>query len=111
MIGFFASVDRIGFYQHLVNKQKNNANSTSEIYLFLKLVTIGDTAGEISISLSWYLVAGGIYYQHLVLKLDAGKMGMLKDKSQIVTARPLDQHISKTAALMECSQSAVVKSG
>lgn len=79
-------------------------------------MTISDTAGEISISLSWYLVVGGIYYQHLVLKLDAGKMGMLKDlresdKSQIVIARPLDQHISKTAALMECSQSAVVKSG
>ncbi|KAK3554937.1 hypothetical protein QTP86_001569 [Hemibagrus guttatus] len=42
----------------------------------------------------------------------AGKMGKRKDlsefdKGQIVMARPLDQSISKTAALVWCSQSAV----
>lgn len=52
-----------------------NANSTSEIYLFIKFVTIGDTAGEISMSLSWYLFAGGTYYQHLVLKVRRRKNG------------------------------------
>ncbi|KAK3560410.1 hypothetical protein QTP86_008469 [Hemibagrus guttatus] len=40
----------------------------------------------------------------------AGKMGKRKDlsefdKGHIVMARPLDQSISKTAALVECSQS------
>ncbi|KAK3508236.1 hypothetical protein QTP70_017665 [Hemibagrus guttatus] len=44
----------------------------------------------------------------------SGKMGKLKDlsefeqKGQIVMARPLDQSISKTAALVGCSRSAVV---
>ncbi|KAK3525450.1 hypothetical protein QTP86_031539 [Hemibagrus guttatus] len=43
----------------------------------------------------------------------AGKMGKRKDliefdKGQIVMARPLDQSISKTAALVVCSRSAVV---
>ncbi|KAK3573328.1 hypothetical protein QTP86_022710, partial [Hemibagrus guttatus] len=42
----------------------------------------------------------------------AGKMGKCKDlsefdKDQIVMARPLDQSISKTAALVGCSRSAV----
>ncbi|KAK3544025.1 hypothetical protein QTP70_035036, partial [Hemibagrus guttatus] len=42
-----------------------------------------------------------------------GKMDKRKDlsefdKGQIVMARPLDQNIPKTAALMGCSQSAVV---
>ncbi|KAK3525280.1 hypothetical protein QTP86_024914 [Hemibagrus guttatus] len=46
--------------------------------------------------------------------IEAGKMGKLKDlsefeqKGQIVMARPLDQSISKTAALVGCSRSAVV---
>ncbi|KAK3571724.1 hypothetical protein QTP86_017841, partial [Hemibagrus guttatus] len=44
--------------------------------------------------------------------LEEGKMGKRKDlskfdKGQIVMARPLDQSISKTAALVECSWSAV----
>ncbi|KAK3547829.1 hypothetical protein QTP86_031976, partial [Hemibagrus guttatus] len=30
------------------------------------------------------------------------------DKGQIVMGRPLDQSISKTAALVECSRSAVI---
>ncbi|KAK3572367.1 hypothetical protein QTP86_032597 [Hemibagrus guttatus] len=43
----------------------------------------------------------------------AGKMGKRKglsefDKGQIVMARRLDQSISKTVALVGCSQSAVV---
>ncbi|KAK3538480.1 hypothetical protein QTP86_004653 [Hemibagrus guttatus] len=43
----------------------------------------------------------------------AGKMAKRKDlsefdKGQIVMARPLDQSISKTAALVGCSRSAVV---
>ncbi len=45
--------------------------------------------------------------------LEAGKMGKRKDlsefdKGQIVMARQLGQSISKTAALVGCSQSAVV---
>ncbi|KAK3533095.1 hypothetical protein QTP70_006773 [Hemibagrus guttatus] len=45
--------------------------------------------------------------------LEAGKMDKRKDlgefdKGQIVMARPLDQSISKTAALLGCSRSAVV---
>ncbi|KAK3561837.1 hypothetical protein QTP86_017051 [Hemibagrus guttatus] len=44
--------------------------------------------------------------------IQAGKMGKRKDlsefdKGQIVMARPLDQNISKTAALVGCSRSAV----
>ncbi|KAK3507069.1 hypothetical protein QTP70_003879 [Hemibagrus guttatus] len=54
--------------------------------------------------------------EHFVLKadvLETGKMGKSKDlsefdKGQIVMARPLDQSISKTAALVGCSRSAVV---
>ncbi|KAK3526020.1 hypothetical protein QTP70_012785 [Hemibagrus guttatus] len=55
--------------------------------------------------------------EHFVLKVDvleAGKMDKRKDLSefdegdQIVMARPLDQNISKTAALVGCSWSAVV---
>ncbi|KAK3541972.1 hypothetical protein QTP86_009228 [Hemibagrus guttatus] len=43
---------------------------------------------------------------------ETGKMGKGKDlskfdKGQIVMARPLDQSISKTAALVGCSRSAV----
>ena len=62
---------------------------------------------------------GGIYKaasEHFVLKVDvleAGKMGKRKDlsefdKGQIVMARRLGQSISKTAALVGCSRSAVV---
>ncbi|KAK3536066.1 hypothetical protein QTP70_026467 [Hemibagrus guttatus] len=45
--------------------------------------------------------------------LEAGKMDKSKDlsefdKGQIVMARPLDQNIFKTAALVGCSWSAVV---
>ncbi|KAK3542138.1 hypothetical protein QTP86_016464, partial [Hemibagrus guttatus] len=45
--------------------------------------------------------------------LEAGKLGKCKDlsefeKGQIVMARRLDQSISKTAALVGCSRSAVV---
>ncbi|KAK3551139.1 hypothetical protein QTP70_013992 [Hemibagrus guttatus] len=45
------------------------------------------------------------------LPSNAGKMGKQKDfdKGQIVMARPLDQSISKTAALVGCSRSAVTK--
>ncbi|ROL49918.1 Calsyntenin-2 [Anabarilius grahami] len=61
----------------------------------------------------------GIYLaasEHFVLKVDvleAGKMGKRKvlsefDKGQIVMARRLIQSISKTAALVGCSRSAVV---
>ncbi|KAK3507722.1 hypothetical protein QTP70_034827, partial [Hemibagrus guttatus] len=54
--------------------------------------------------------------EHFVLKVDvlkAGKMDKRKDlsefdKDQIVMARPLNQSISKTAALVGCSRSAVV---
>ncbi|KAK3521036.1 hypothetical protein QTP86_025032 [Hemibagrus guttatus] len=54
--------------------------------------------------------------EHFVLKVDvleAGKMDKCKDlsefdKGKIVMARPLDQSISKTAALVGCSWSAVV---
>ncbi|KAK3565242.1 hypothetical protein QTP86_001495 [Hemibagrus guttatus] len=72
------------------------------------------------ISSSWHLLVGGIYSaasEHFVLKVDvleAGKMDKRKDlsefdkKGQIVMARPLDQSISKTAALVGCSRSAVV---
>ncbi|KAK3566318.1 hypothetical protein QTP86_032352, partial [Hemibagrus guttatus] len=51
--------------------------------------------------------------EHFVVDvLEGGKMGKCKDlsefdKGQIVMARRLDQSISKTAALVECSRSAV----
>ncbi|KAK3542178.1 hypothetical protein QTP86_016419 [Hemibagrus guttatus] len=45
---------------------------------------------------------------------EAGKMGKCKDlgtfdKGQIVMTRPLDQSFSKTAALVGCSRSAVLR--
>ena len=57
--------------------------------------------------------------EHFVLKVDvleAGKMGKCKDlsefhKGQSVKARQLGQSISKTAVLVGCSWSAVVRSG
>ncbi|KAK3527502.1 hypothetical protein QTP86_023720 [Hemibagrus guttatus] len=50
---------------------------------------------------------------HNIMSPESRKMGKLKDlsefdKRQIVMARQLDQSISKTAALVGCSQSAVV---
>ncbi|KAK3512464.1 hypothetical protein QTP70_012995 [Hemibagrus guttatus] len=52
--------------------------------------------------------------KNVVDVLESGKMGKRKDLSefdngQIVMARPLDQSISKTAALVACSRSAVVQ--
>ncbi|KAK3571515.1 hypothetical protein QTP86_012867 [Hemibagrus guttatus] len=51
--------------------------------------------------------------QHCLKRTGSGKMDKRKDlsefdKGQIVMARPLDQSISKTAALVGCSRSAVV---
>ena len=71
------------------------------------------------ISSSWHLLVGGIYQavsEHVVLKVDVleeGKIGKpndfsVFDKGQIVLARQLNQSINKTAALVGCSQSAVV---
>ncbi|KAK3508309.1 hypothetical protein QTP70_019536 [Hemibagrus guttatus] len=79
-------------------------------FLLLTLILIVCFAGRIL----WvgYILAAS---EHFVLKVDvleAGKMGNCKDlsdfnKGQIVIARPLDQNISKTAALVGCSWSAV----
>ncbi|KAK3528931.1 hypothetical protein QTP70_012850 [Hemibagrus guttatus] len=70
--------------------------------------------GSCALILKLPIQGHGVYLKNgKVDALEAGKMGKSKDlsefgKGQIVMARRLDQSISKTAALVECSQSAVV---
>ncbi|KAK3559328.1 hypothetical protein QTP86_012756, partial [Hemibagrus guttatus] len=81
-------------------------------YLGSTVQSNGECGKEIKKRVQW---VGYIRQQVNILssKLEAGKMGKRKDlsefdKGQIVMARRLDQSISKTAALVGCSRSAVV---